>query len=135
MSILVSYVSPCGRHILFFPPSVYVSPSVCYATLVRAISPRTFRAKNWQKKNPKLTYILKLCNEKSKFNFAKNVGSFGQKKTLFEFVLCPGQISVTIKDRDTGFSVVLAKKIPLCNVRVKYAKCQILVDFEQFLQF
>ena len=28
------------------------------------------------------------------------------KKTLFEFMFCPGQISVTIKDRDTGFFVV-----------------------------
>ena len=28
-----------------------------------------------------------------------------------------------------------AKTFPLCNVRVKFAKCQILVDFEQFLQF
>ena len=30
---------------------------------------------------------------------------------------------------------MLAKTFPLCNVRVKFAKCQILIVFEQFLQF
>ena len=33
------------------------------------------------------------------------------------------------------FFVVLAKTFPLCNVRVKFAKCQFLVHFERFLQF
>ena len=73
---------------------------------------------------------------KIKIQFCQKFWKFWQKKTLFGFVFCPGQISVTIKDRETGiFFVVLAKIFSLCNVRVKYAKCQILVDFEQFLQF
>ena len=79
-------------------PSVYVRPSVrpcvrpcvrpfvCNAFLIRAISPRTFRAKNLQKIR-KITYLLKLCNKKSKFNFAKNFGSFGQKTTFWICVL------------------------------------------------
>ena len=50
-------------------------------------------------------------------------------------MFCLRQISVTIKDRDTGIFVVWAKTFSLCNVRVKFAKCQFLVDFEQFLQF
>ena len=28
------------------------------------------------------------------------------KKSAFEFMFCPGQIPVTIKDRDTGYFVV-----------------------------
>ena len=63
-----------------------VRPFVCNAYLVRAISPRTFRAKKLQK-NPKIIYLLKLCNKKSKFNFAKNFGSFGQKNTFWICVL------------------------------------------------
>ena len=76
-----------------------VRPFVCNVFLVRAISPRTFRAKNSQK-NPKITHLLKLCNKKLKFIFAKNLEVL-VKKPLFEFLFCPDQISVTIKDRDT----------------------------------
>ena len=36
------------------------------------------------KKNPKIIYLLKLCNEKSKFNFAKNFGSFGKKNHFLD---------------------------------------------------
>ena len=64
-------------------PSVYVRssvrPFVCNAFLSEPDSPRTFRAKNLQN-IPKITYLLKFCNKKLKFNFAKNFGSFGQKK-------------------------------------------------------
>ena len=88
-----------------------VRPFVCNAFLIRAISPRTFRAKNLQNIR-KITYLLKLCNKKSKFNFAKNFGSFGQK-TLFGIVFYPGQISVTIKDRDTKISCSVSKNIPI----------------------
>ena len=35
------------------------------------------------------------------------------KKTLFEFVFCPRQISVTIKDRDTGIFCSVSKNIPI----------------------
>ena len=70
-------------------PSVYVCPSVRASvrlsvtlTLSEPISPRTFRAKNLQK-IPKIIYLLKLCNKKLKFNFAKNFGSFGQKTTFW----------------------------------------------------
>ena len=33
------------------------------------------------------------------------------------------------------FFVVLAKTLPLCNVRVNFLKCQILVVFEHFCNF
>ena len=33
------------------------------------------------------------------------------KKPFFEFMFCPGQISVTIKDRDTGFFCSVSKNL------------------------
>ena len=53
---------PAGNIIVFFS-SVYAHPSVYNATLVRAGS--------------QLTYLLKLCNKKLKFNFAKILQDFG----------------------------------------------------------
>ena len=113
--VFIYYMSPPAGETYIVLPSVYVRPSVrmsvCYATLVRAISPRTFRAKNL-KNFPQLTYLLKLCNKKLKFNFSKNVEVLA-KKPLFEFVFCPGQFSVTIKGRDTGIFCSVSKNIPI----------------------
>ena len=100
-------------------PSVYVRPSVrasvrpfvCYAFLVRAISPRTLCAKHLQK-IPKITYLLKLCYKKSKFINTKILEVLA-KQPLFKFVFCSGQISLTIKDRDTGFFCSVSKNIPI----------------------
>ena len=90
------YVSPCGRHILFFPPCMCVRPSVrpfvCNAFLSEPDLQEPFVQKNC-KKIPKITYLLKLCNEKLKFNFAKNFGSFGQKNTFWICVLSRPDLS------------------------------------------
>ena len=73
-----NYMSPPLGDIYCF--SLYVCPSVrpfvCNTFLVRVISPRTFRAKHL-KNFPQLTYLLKLCSKKLKFNFATNCWSFG----------------------------------------------------------
>ena len=61
-----------------------------------------FVQKNCKNFQFQIAYLLKLCNKKSKFNFAKKFGSLA-KKPRFEFVFCPGQISVTVTGRDTGF--------------------------------
>ena len=37
------------------------------------------------------------------------------KKTLFKFMFCPGQISVTIKDRDTEIFCSVSKNIPIAQ--------------------
>ena len=42
----------------------------------------------------------------------ENCWSFGQKP-LFKVVFCPGQISVTIKDRDTGIFCSVSKNISI----------------------
>ena len=42
------------------------------------------------------------------------------KKPLFEFVFCPGQISVTIKDRDTGIFCSVSKNIPIVQRHISY---------------
>ena len=49
--LLLLYVFPCGRHILFFPPCMYVRPSVCpYVTLPYLTEPFV------QNKNEKKIY-------------------------------------------------------------------------------
>ena len=79
-------------------------PSACNATLIRAISPRTFRATKLIF-FPQLTHLLKLCNKKSKLNF--------DQKLLFKLAFCPGQFSVTLNGRDTGIICSVSKDISI----------------------
>ena len=113
-----NHMSPPAETYIVFPPCMSVRPcvraSVCLSVTLSLSEPylqEPFVQKNC-KKNWKMAYLLKLCNKKSKFNFAKNFGSFGQK-TLFEFVFYPGQISVTVKDRDTKIVCSVSKNIPI----------------------
>ena len=129
----MNYITPPAGDI--YCSSLRVCPSVrmsvCNATLVRAMSPRTFHGKNSINNIPTEVVQRKIKNSV----LPKIVKFWTKKKTLFEFAFCPGQILVTIKNRDTGIFVVWAKTFPLRNVRVKFAKCQIVLDFEHFLQF
>ena len=101
-------------------PSVYVRPSVrasvrpfvCNAFLVRAISPRTLCAKNLQKKI-KNDIPTEVVQQKNQNLILPKILEALAKKPLFEFAFCPGQISVTIKDRDTGIFCSVSKNIPI----------------------
>ena len=97
-------------------PSVYVRPSVrmsvCYATLVRAISPRTSHRKKMKKKSIN-NIPTEVVQQKIKIQFCQKLLKFWPKNHFLEFVFCPGQISVTIKDRDTGFFCSTSKNIPI----------------------
>ena len=52
------------------------------------------------------------------------------KKPLFGFVFYPGQISVTIKDRDTGIFCSVSKNIPIVQRSSHFFK---MLDFGSFL--
>ena len=81
------YISPPAGDIycssLRVCPSVLRSlrMSVCYATLIRAISPRNFHEKKMKKKSIN-NIPTEVVQRKSKFNFAKNCCSFGKKNTF-----------------------------------------------------
>ena len=56
---------------------------------------------------------MKLCNNKIKIQFCQKIAvEVLAKKPLFKFVFCSGQISVTIKERDTGIFCSVSKNIP-----------------------
>ena len=97
---------PLRETYTLFPPCMFVRASIrasVHLFVTLSLSEPYLQEPSVQKivKHLKITYILKLCNKKLKFNFAKKWESFGQE-TTFWFVFCPGKISVTIKDRDTG---------------------------------
>ena len=60
-----------------------------------------------------LTYLLKLCNKKSKFKFSQKFWSFGQK-TLLKFEFCPVHISVAIHCRIAGVFCSVSGRHPHC---------------------
>ena len=114
-------------------PFVYVLPSVrLYVTLSlsKPYLPESFV----QKCLKKITINILTKVAQQKIQFCQKL-LFRPKKTLFKLVFCPGHFSVNIKARDTGSFVVLAKTFPFCNVRINFAKCQMYVVYEQFLQF
>ena len=112
------YVSPCGRHILFFSvyvrPSVRLSvrPSVCNAFLSEPYLQEPFMQKKIAKKF-KNNIFTEVVQRKIKIQFCQKLPKVLAEKPLFGFVFCPGQISVTIKDRDTGIFCSVSKNIPI----------------------
>ena len=92
-------------------PSVYVCPSVCPSVTLPLCEP--YFQEPFVHKHLfflQLTYILKLCNKKLKFNLAKNVEVL-VIKPLFKFVFCVGKFSVTINGRGTKISCSVSKDI------------------------
>ena len=78
-------------------------------------SPRTFREKKMKKKKKKSINNIstEVVQRKIKIQFCQKMLEVLSKKTLFVFVFSPGQISVTIKDRDTGIFCRVSKTIPI----------------------
>ena len=58
------------------------------------------------------------------------------KKNTFKICVLSGPyLSNYIFQKSSNLFTVLAKSLSLCNVRINFSKCQILVVFEHFLQF
>ena len=110
---VVLYVSPCGRHILFFPPCMSVRPPVRPFVYYAFLHREPYLQEPFVLKKIKYNIPTEVVQRKIKIQFCQKFGSFGQKKTLFKFLFYPGQISVTIKDRGIGIFCSVSKNIPI----------------------
>ena len=79
-------------------------------------------------KNSKNNIPTEVVQQKIKILFCQKFGSFGQKP-LFEFGFCPGQISVTVEDKDTGFFCSVSKNISIVQRQSQICKMSIFDRF------
>ena len=92
-----------------------VRPSVRIAVtlpLSEPYLPEPFVQKKLKKKSIN-NIPTEVVQQKIKIQFLPKIVEVLAKKKLFEFVFCPGQISITIKDRDTGIVCSVSKNIPI----------------------
>ena len=108
----------CGRHILFSFVPASARPSV------RVTLPLTepYLQEPFVHSKVEIVFIINIPTEVVQ----QNIKIKFWPKTLFEFVFCPGQLSVTINGRETGIFLILTKTFPCCHFTVNISKCQIL---------
>ena len=121
-------------------PSVYVRPSVrpsvrasvrlsvtlsCPSHISKNLSCKKF-AKNSKNNIP--TEVVQQKNQNS--ILPKNLEVLAKKKTLFKFVFCLGQISVTIHPRIAGVLCSVSEDIPIVQRWSYFFK---MLDFGSFL--